>query len=377
MNEKKLRIVDCDAHVEECEETFSEQFFDSNFADRRPHMVLEGDYPQWAMGDERHSQLTGRGAYNVGPFTYKGKRMRSEYGTSGDDLASAEMRRTDLRVKEMLAENIEHSVIFPTLFLKWPLVEDVDYGVAICQSYNNWMSYRCAEQEGLEWVSTVPLAIDTVDVAIEEMLRAKSIGAVGVMILGLVGDHMLHEAPLKPFFAAAAKHNISVNIHVGFPSPGMANVCDNMDFHFIGPFGTSVHMGFLAIVMGGVLDEFPTLKVSFLEAGCDWVPYMLGRMEERFTMKPKSGRAVYGSERHPMEIVNDGNVFIHAEIIDKTIPLVLDMVGPDVLVFASDIPHAHRHPNAGALLYQRADIEKDMVTKILWDNPARLFDLDV
>jgi len=370
-----LKIIDCDAHVEECEETFSEQFFDPKFADRRPHMVHEGDYPQWAMGDARHSQLTGRGAYNIGPFTYQGKRMRSEYGTSGDDLASAEMRRPDLRAQEMRSENIVHSVIFPTLFLKWPLVEDVDLGVAICQSYNNWMSYRCAQQPGLEWVAVLPLANDTVDLAIEEMLRAQDIGAVGVMILGLVGDHMLHEAQFEPFFAAAANHDIPVNVHVGFPSPAMASVCDNLDFHFIGPFATSIQMGFLATIMGGTFDKFPTLKIAFLEAGCDWVPYMLGRMEERFQMKPKSGRTVFGSERSPLEIVNGGNVFIHAEITDRTIPIVLDMVGPDTLVFASDIPHAHRHPNAWALLYAREEIDKQATKKILWDNPGRLFNL--
>jgi hypothetical protein len=286
------------------------------------------------------------------------------------------MRNPKLRVQELEAEGVVQSVIYPTLFLKWPLVEDLALGAAMCRSYNNWISGQCAHApQQLMWASVVPFQAGGVDLAIEEMLRADAMGAATVMILGTVGDQMLHEPEFLPFFEAAASNDVPVSVHVGFSSPGMFRVIDNLDFSFIGPFAATLHMGFLSIVMGGILDRFPRLKVSFLEGGCDWVIYLLGRMEERYRLKPKSGRITFGTGRSPLDVVLGGHVFIHAEVVDRTIPMVIDLIGEDCLLFASDMPHAHRYINGVKILSEREDVGKEAVRKILRDNPRRFYGL--
>lgn len=375
MLDATVRAIDADSHVEECDETFSDAFFDSRYADRRPRVVLEDGVLKWAIGDERVYQVTGRGGYSVGPFNHEGKRFRSHYG-AGPDISSAEMRNPSLRVHELEAEGVFQSVIYSTLFLKWPLVADLSLGAAMCRSYNNWISHQCElAPRRLWWAGVVPLQAGGVDLAIQEMLRAKGMGAAAVMILGTVGDRMLHEPEFLPFFDAAASNDVPISVHVGFSSPGMFGVVDNLDFGFIGPFAATLHMGFLSIVMGGILDRCPRLKVSFLEGGCDWVVYLLGRMEERYRLKPKSGRTTFGTGRSPVEVVRSGNVFIHCEVIDRTIPIVIDLLGEDSLLFASDMPHAHRYIDGVKILSEREDIGKQAVRKILVDNPNRFYGL--
>jgi predicted TIM-barrel fold metal-dependent hydrolase len=376
MSDTGVHVIDADSHVEECDETFSDMFFDLRFAGSRPRVILEDSVPKWAIGKERIYQTTGRGGYSVGPFNYQGKRFRSHYG-AGPDIASAEMRNPNLRVEELKAEGVFQSVIYPTLFLKWPLVDDLHLGAAMCRSYNNWISGQCAHApRQLMWASVVPLEAGGVDLAIEEMSRANGMGAVAVMILGTIGDQMLHEPEFLPFFEAAESNDVPISVHVGFSSPGMLRVVDNLDFGFIGPFAATLHMGFLSIVMGGILDRFPRLKVSFLEGGCDWVVYLLGRMEERYRLKPKSGRTTFGTERSPVEVVRSGNVFIHCEVVDRTIPMVIDLIGDDCLLFASDMPHAHRYIGGVKILSEREDIDKQAVRKILQDNPSRFYGLE-
>ena len=36
----------------------------------------------------------------------------------------------------------------------------------------------------------------------------------------------------------------------------------------------------LCVVVGGLLERFPRLKVAFMEAGAGWVPYWMERLDE-------------------------------------------------------------------------------------------------
>src|SRR5262249_52268425 len=38
----------------------------------------------------------------------------------------------------------------------------------------------------------------------------------------------------------------------------------------------------MSLIMGGVLERFPKLRVAFLESGCGWAPFWLDRMNEHW-----------------------------------------------------------------------------------------------
>ena len=90
------------------------------------------------------------------------------------------------------------------------------------------------------------------------------------------------------------------------------------------------------IVTGGVLEQFQSLKVAFLEAGAGWVPYWMHRMDEYNEVAPERWAHISAK---PSEYIKGGRVFFSCEPGDEFIPFFVDHVGEDAMIFASDYLH--------------------------------------
>ena len=74
---------------------------------------------------------------------------------------------------------------------------------------------------------------------------------------------------------------------MGWSCPSINNLYDHIYPSGVVAFHFPVLMGFVALISGGILDRFPSLKVVFLEAGSMWVPYMIDRLDHRFQNQGK------------------------------------------------------------------------------------------
>jgi len=84
-------------------------------------------------------------------------------------------------------------------------------------------------------------------------------------------------------------------------------------------------------------------------------------------------------ERSPREYFQSGNLFFTAEVEERTLPYVMDLVRPDIILWASDYPHEReRGEFGGDIPYLRArdDLSEEAKTAILWDNAVRFYRLD-
>ena len=136
-------------------------------------------------------------------------------------------------------------------------------------------------------------------------------------------------------------------------------------------------MGFVGLISGGVLDRFKELRVTFLEAGCQWVHFVLERMDHRFrrTRNQLSTFHLQTAPQHdlpPMEYVRKGNLFFSTEADDVLLPQVIELVGDDNIVFGSDMPHGDRELFVVRKVQGRKDISDTAKLKILETNPVRL-----
>jgi len=127
------------------------------------------------------------------------------------------------------------------------------------------------------------------------------------------------------------------------------------------------------VVAGGVLDRFERLRIAFLEAGCQWLPFLVDRMDHYAEMALQRRFTDYRAKDLPSSYLRRGNVFVSCEVDDRLLPEVVERFGDDLLVFASDIPHGDREYDAVNDLRRRSDVAENAKQKILDDNGRRFY----
>jgi uncharacterized protein len=375
-----LRVIDADGHVEENPITFSDKYFDPAFRAMRPLVVpgSEEGLAYWMIDEQLFPRRVGRGCNNLGtPTSYQGKPMRHAQ-RKVDTLGSMELTNLSERLQIMDEEGIWIQVLYPTLFLAYPLSCNPAYVTAMCDAYNRWLGDTLSGQERLKWVGVVNL--DDSTAAARQVKEAKILGAVGMMILGTAGDRLLDDPGLLPFYEAMAESDLPLAVHVGWACPAINNLYTHIYPSGVIAFSMPVLMGMVSMMSGGILDRFPNLRVVYLEAGCLWVHFILERLHHRFQHSGKNlanvvSRTAPIQKLTPMDYVKRGNLYFSAEIEDVLLPQVLELVGEGQILFGSDMPHGDRERFAAGMLRERKDISDAAKTKILESNPAKFYNL--
>jgi predicted TIM-barrel fold metal-dependent hydrolase len=375
-----LRVIDADGHVEENLTTFSDKYFDPAFRAQRPQVVGAGEdgLAYWMIDEQLFPRRVGRGCNNLGtPVSFQGKPVRHAQ-RKPDTIGSMELTNLSERLAIMDEENIWLQVLYPTLFLAYPLSCNPAYVTAMCDAYNRWLGDVLSAQERLKWVGVVNL--DDIPAAARQVKEAKKLGAVGMMILGTAGDRLLDDPSLLPFYEALAEADLPLAVHVGWACPAINNLYSHIYPSGVIAFSMPVLMGLVSMMSGGIFDRFPSLRVVFLEAGCLWVHFILERLHHRFQHSGKNlanvvSRTAPIQKSEPMDYVKQGNLYFSAEVEDTLLPQVLVLVGESQILFGSDMPHGDRERFAEKILRDRNDISAAAKSKILESNPAKFYRL--
>jgi uncharacterized protein len=375
-----MRYIDADGHVEECPATFGDAYLDPAFRSQRPKVFGQDGLAYWVIDEQMFPRRVGRGCNNLGtPATYDGKPTRHT-ALKPDSVESMELTDIGARIRAMDKEEIAVQVVYPSLFLAYPLTSNVPFASALCASYNRWLGDRLSGNPRIKWAAIVNL--DDVQAAARQVREAKSLGAAAVMVLGTAGDLTLDHPGLLPLFESLAEEKLPLAVHVGWSCPALNNLYSHIYPSGVIAFLVPVMMGLVGLISGGVLDRFPSLKVAFLEAGCQWVHFVLERLDHRFR-RTRNQLSTFHSQtapQHalpPMEYVRKGNLFFSTEADDVLLPQVLELVGDGNMVFGSDMPHGDREPFAARKVQARNDISDTAKLRILEANPARLYGLEI
>jgi predicted TIM-barrel fold metal-dependent hydrolase len=373
-----MRYVDADGHVEESLATFDDKYLAPTFRAQRPRVVGVDGMVYWDIDEQLFPRRVGRGCNNLGtPTSYNGT---PAIHTAGKPESIGCMELTDLqaRLEIMDEEEIAVQVLYPTLFLAYPLSSNPAFVSALCSSYNRWLGDRLSGHDRLKWAAVVNL--DDAKAAAHEVRDAKQLGAAAVMVLGTAGDRQLDDPRLSPFYEAVCDEGLPLAIHVGWSCPSINDLYDHIYPSGVVAFHFPVLMGFAALISGGVLDRFPSLRAVFLEAGSMWVPYMIDRLHHRFQNQGKT-LAKFLPQTKPlqalpvMEYIKRGNLFFSAELEDYILPQVMELVGETQIVMGTDMPHGDRERFAARHLGARTDLGASAKAAILEHNPSRLYGL--
>jgi hypothetical protein len=180
-----------------------------------------------------------------------------------------------------------------------------------------------------------------------------------------------------PIYEAAARHNLVVSLQFG-GAPGNPPTSVGWPSYYIEEYAgmATVFQGqLMSMIVEGVFDRFPTLKVAFVESGFTWLAPFLWRFDKEWR---GLRREVPWNSRHPSEYTRD-HVRLTLQPLDgppsaeRLLRCIEQLGSEDVLMFSTDYPHWHFDEPEEAL---PSGLSPELRRKIMRDNASALYRLD-
>lgn len=287
------------------------------------------------------------------------------------------------RLADMDLEGIDLAVLYPTLALVWLSTEKLDLAIATARAQNEVVHEQAAGCNGrVRPAISLPLVQPTrecVRACIAELNYAvEELGFRSVFLLPNVRKANLDEDLLYPLYEEIEKLGLPVGIHFGTGThlPGIEDRFKPEQFvlgHVIGfPAEAMIALG--SILCGGLVEKFPRIKWAILESGIGWVPYFMERMDEHYERLPQ---LMAEMKKWPREYMKSGQIYYSCDPDEASIPFALDMMGDDLVFYASDYPHWDgRFPNSVAPIRDHPTLSPARKRKLLGENAARFYGLE-
>ena len=289
----------------------------------------------------------------------------------GGALGGMEDNDIPTRLRDMDTEGIDVSVLFPTSSFSVNSVIERDYALAYARAYNNFIADVCKQSPRLKGIALVSLQNPAA--AVEEAKRAVTqLGLVAVAAATQGMKEHLGAQTFWPLYEELERLNVPLCVHNRREGPAGDHRFDSFIFmHTIGrPVETFIQ--FAGLIYSGVFEHCPKLRVAFLECGVGWVPYWMERMDEEWEKRGKIEAPL--CKKKPSEYVKSGNLFFALEPEEETVPYVIERIGADKILFASDYPHWDGiFPRVVSTIRARKDISEDDKVKILGGNAKRFY----
>jgi predicted TIM-barrel fold metal-dependent hydrolase len=346
-----LRFVDSDMHVMEPPDLF-ERYLDAKFRDRVSVRVGADGRPN--RGPAGMIFLDGKPMSDVDLQQYR-KRAKPVAKNSTQPLSGSrifEAKRLDFAIERdydpqaqvmgMAMEGVDIAVLYPTMGLSLLARHDVDprLALAVCQAYNNWIHEFCSHSpERLKFVAMLPM--HDVHLACRELVRCvRELGAVGSFIRpNLLNGRYWHSNYWDPLYTVHEDLNVTWGFHegVGAHYSHMAELYgENRFYRHVAAHWIEMQQALIAMMIGGVFEFHPRLRVAFLECQNSWVPGLLSRIEWDYPQY-RDSHAPYLSLT-PKEYFRR-NCWAAVEGSEPEIEATAGLIGADRMCVSSDYPH--------------------------------------
>ncbi|MEQ8195784.1 MAG: amidohydrolase family protein, partial [Rhodospirillales bacterium] len=280
------------------------------------------------------------------------------------------------RIEDMDLEGVDVNLTLPSgWFGTWILDDDVSLETAMHQAYNHWMEDYCKPYPD-RLGGVILVSSRNVAGGVKEIEKwGKSSWAWGVLVYAPM-DVPLDHPDLEPIWKAAADHDLCIALHTFTVMPPYApGGRDNWNNLFLQRSASHPWCGMrnmASLIGSGVMDRYPNIRIGTLEAGHSWLPFWMARTDEHYrTIRA----ALPESLKHkPSDYVLSGRYFQSIEIPEgeKLTNSVIDLLGEDILMYASDYPHGESWFPKSVETVMGWDMSEERKRKLFWDNAKKL-----
>lgn len=367
-----FKIFDADCHVSEPPAAI-DAYVDSKYKDALDKLKIPGanTYRPNQIGFGRRLGAK-RGADDKKPVAKVASaprhRQRPQPNTNTDPHQ---------RIQDMDLEGIDAGVMLPTGVGSFCSVDDLGLEMAVIQAYHRYIGDFCKAYPGRLYAAAV-VSARNIETSIVELKRVAKEAWPAAVFPSVPSGMPLDDPELDPLWEAAADLNLTIGLHTFTVLPPYApGALDGsyFDNHWLARSAAHPWCGMrnMAALIGcGVMDRYPKLRIGTLEAGHGWLPFWMMRLDEHAqTIKA----ALPELKMKPSEYVMSGRYFQSIEVPEGAgmTNAVADLVGDDVLMYASDYPHGESHFPETVKLALAWEMKEDRRRKLMWDNAVRLY----
>jgi uncharacterized protein len=286
----------------------------------------------------------------------------------------------------MDVEGLDIGVVFPTygLSLAGECFESVspDFGNALARAYNTWMRDFCSANPARLKPSAIINFNDPVGAAAEARRAVEELGAVGIFAsCNSLHRRQFHAPFFDPLWAELNRLQVPVCFHPAgahneqLPRLNSAPHSDTISHALTNPVNNMMNAA--SFTAGGIFERFPNLKAAFLETSATWLLWLLWRLDDELEWFGPGEESLVPLSMKPSEYFRRQG-WVACEPDEEPLRYLVDYLGPERIVISSDFPHPNSYyPEAMNKFIGLEGIDKTAKQKILWDNPCRLYDLDV
>jgi predicted TIM-barrel fold metal-dependent hydrolase len=282
------------------------------------------------------------------------------FGTSTYDESAPGWGSAEDRVRDMNLDGVDANVIYPSNFIvslyDGTRLRDPKAYNALIRAYNDWMweEYCAVAPDRLIGLALMPAS--GVEAAIAEMEHCARIGVKGIELSTFPSGRVNPTPEDDRFWAAALDLDMPVTIHGSVHKLRYPYAGDRFRFplepvmfdnhsrgeNFIQRLAEGALNGgtdMVKLIVAGVFDRFPRLKIYWGENQIGWVPHYLEEMDHEYRAHGHWAEKLYGVElsRLPSEYVHE---HAHWGFVHNRVGVEMrHKIGVDKLMWGNDFPH--------------------------------------
>lgn len=251
-------------------------------------------------------------------------------------------------------------------------IHNPDAAAAMASAVNDWQIAEWLDREPRLRASIV-VPSQQPEMAAREIDRVSGHPGFVQVFLPVCSSMLYGNRHYLPLFEAAVRHDLTIGLHFG-GAPGNPPTGAGWPSYYVEEYVGMAQVfqsQILNLIVEGVFDRFPTLRVACIEGGFTWLPALMWRMDKEWK---GLRRETPWNKELPSEYVRRHMRFtlqpLDAPPDSAQMREIIEQLGSeDLLLFATDYPHWHFDTPEEAF---PAGLPAGLRQKIMADN-ARAF----
>jgi len=396
MGNLAYKAIDVDNHYYETLDAFT-RHLDKKFRRRGVQMYSDGRHTQAIIGD-RVNRFIPNPTFD--PIIVPGcldLLFRGEIPEGVDPASLMQVEKLELRpeyqdrearVAAIDSQGTETVIMFPTFGcgVEEALKDDVEATMASLHAFNLWLDEDWGFDRDDHRVVTAPMisladpekAVAEVDFVLGRGARLVHVRPAPVP--GAPKNRSLGHPSHDPVWARLAEANVPVAFHLGdsgyLKIAGMWGGKDTFEaFAAPDPLDKilvddrAIHDTMASLIVHGVFDRHPKLRVASIENGSEWVARLIKRLKKTANQQPR------WFPNDPVDTLRN-HVWV-SPYYEEDLTVLAERIGVDRILFGSDWPHGEGLESPLSFTDELGGFDDAEVRKIMRDNALDFLGVNV